>query len=298
MVVALVVAGLALIAGGGLLWQVHRIVHPMRSVEVVGETVASLVQYEDVTFPSADGTRLAGWLFPSRPSAPAVVLCHDVGEGKAGRMNLAVQLQKAGFTVLAFDFRGHGQSDGQGTSLGIAEARDIMGAVRFLAEGDDQGRAPVKEFGLYGIGMGAHAAILAAREDTRVRVLVLDGPYPDVGWRLRRELFGGWKLGARWLAGPAETAFNLLRRTRIKRYRAADVLPTLTGREILLIAPAGDHELAEQVRMLYETIPEQRNADGNLLVLPSAGAGTLFGENMQLYRHRTVSFFTNRLKPE
>ena len=298
MIAALIVAGLALIAVGGLLWQVHRVVHPRRNVEMVGETVTSLVRYEEVTFQSSDGILLAGWFFPNRPSAPAVVLCHDAGEGKAGRMNIAVPLQKAGFQVLSFDFRGHGESEGQGTSFGIAEARDILGAVRFLAKGDDQGRAPVKEFGLYGIGMGAHAAILAAHEDIRIRVLVLDGPYPDAGWRLRRELFGGWRFGARWLGGPGETVFNLLRRTRIKRYRAADVLPSLTGREILLIAPAGDHELAEQVRMLYETIPEQRNADGNLVILPSAAGGALFGENMKLYRQRAVSFFTNRLKPE
>ncbi len=292
-----VLAGIAVVAGGTLVWQVDRVIHPPRVVEAVGETVAALVRYEEIRFESAERLPLSGWLFHNRPGAPAVVVCHDAGGSKASLMNIAVPLQKAGFVVLAFDFRGHGASDGDGTSLGIAEARDILGAVRFLAQGDDEGRAPVKEVGVYGIGMGAHAAILAAREESRIRTLVLDGPYPDAGWRLHREIFGSWGFGSRWLSSPCDFAFNLLRRTRIARYRASDVLPLLTGRDILLIAPAGDYELAEEVRALFAAIPEQRDADGNLVTLPSAGNGTLFGENMALYRQRVVSFFSERLNP-
>lgn len=286
-----------LVVGGALFWLVNHAVHPPRIVEVVGETVTSLVRYEEVRFPSSDRVPLTGLLFRNRPGAHAIVLCHDSGGEKSSLMNIAMPLQKAGFVVLAFDFRGHGESDGNGTSFGIEEARDILGAVRFLAEGDEKGRTPAEEVGVYGIGMGAHAAILAAREDVRIRALVLDGPYPDAGWKLRREIFGNSGFGGSWLAAPSEFAFNLLRRTRIARYRAADVLPALTGRDILLIAPAGDHALAEEVRALFATIPEQRNADGSMVTLPSAGAGTLFGENLQLYRQRVVTFFTGRLNP-
>jgi pimeloyl-ACP methyl ester carboxylesterase len=297
-VLAVVLVGLVVLAAGTLLWQVERAVHPTRKVEAVGETVTALVRYEEVRFESADGVPLAGWLFRNRPGAAVVVLCHDAGGGKSALMNIAAPLQTAGFIVLALDFRGHGESRGEGTTFGIAESRDILGAVRYLAEGDDEGRTPAKEVGVYGIGMGAHAAILAAREDTRIRVLVLDGPYSDAGWRLRREIFGSWEFGARWLSTPCEVAFNLLRRTHIKRYRAADVLPALTGRDILLIAPAGDQELAEEVRSLYTSIPEQRNTDGNLVTLPSAGTGALFGENIQIYQQRVVSFLDGRLNQE
>ena len=296
--IAAVPACLAALAAGVLLWQVHRAVHPPRAVEGVGETVSALVRFEEIRFEASDGVPLSGWLFGNRPGAPGVVLCHDFGSGKASLLTMAVPLQKAGFIVLAFDFRGHGDSRGDGTSLGIAEARDVLGAVRFLVEGDEEGgRKPVREVGIYGIGMGAHAAVLAAGEDPRVRALVLDGLYPDAGWKLRREMFGGRGLGQSLLSTPSEMAFNLLRRTRIARFRAADVLPSLTGRDILLIAPAGDYALAEEVRTLFDTIPDQRNADGNLVTLPSAAAGTLFGENLRLYRQRIESFFTDRLHP-
>lgn len=295
--IAATAAVLVVVALGALVWSVNRAVHPARVVETVGETVSTLVRYEEVTFPAVDQVPLAGWLFRNRPGSPAVILCHDAGSGKSSLMTIAVPLQKAGFAVLAIDFRGHGESGGSGTTFGVDESRDIQGAVRFLAEGDDQGRTPVKEVGVYGIGMGAHAAVLAAREDTRIRTLVLDGLYPDAGWKLRRELFGNWRFGSRWLGATAETVFNLLRRTRADRFTASEALPGLTGRDILLIAPSGDHDLAEEVRRLYETIPEQLNADGNLVTLPSAGTGTLFGENMQLYRQRVVAFFAGRLRP-
>ncbi|HZT80344.1 MAG TPA: alpha/beta fold hydrolase [Gemmataceae bacterium] len=73
---------------------------------------------KDVTFETADGVRLSGTFYASSSpkvnasEAPAVLLLHELegNSNEAGWEELATELSKRGFAVLAFDFRGHGNS--------------------------------------------------------------------------------------------------------------------------------------------------------------------------------------------
>src|SRR5215475_4904312 len=68
---------------------------------------------DKVRFQTIDGVDLHGTFYPSgKSNPPTVILLHAVGENskKKGWVHLAEELQKKGFAVLTFDFRGHGQS--------------------------------------------------------------------------------------------------------------------------------------------------------------------------------------------
>src|SRR5262249_8729050 len=68
---------------------------------------------DKVRFQTIDGVDLHGTFYPSgKSNPPTVLLLHAVGENskKKGWVHLAEELQKKGFAVLTFDFRGHGQS--------------------------------------------------------------------------------------------------------------------------------------------------------------------------------------------
>jgi len=56
--------------------------------------------------------------------------------------------------------------------------------------------------------MGAFAAVLAARDRPALRVLVLDGLYPDVGYPLVRRAFDGWEVGVEHLAFLPRAIFS------------------------------------------------------------------------------------------
>ena len=152
-----------------------------------------------------------------------------------------------------------------------------------------------KRVGLYGVGMGAHAAVLAAADQPRASVLVLDGLYPDAGYPLAREVWSGWSFGVRRLAFLPRSLFALTANVSIGAQRAADALPRLTGRDLLLVAPENDPSLSEEMRRMYDAIPDQLDADGNLVFLPATIGEGLYGEELSRYHDRVTGFFRNRL---
>jgi hypothetical protein len=75
---------------------------------------------EEVTFDTADGVKIKGtyWPSPKQHKAPTILLLHDFDVTKGGDSHqngwdsLGDALNKKGYAVLSFDFRGHGKSTG------------------------------------------------------------------------------------------------------------------------------------------------------------------------------------------
>src|SRR5262249_21373057 len=70
--------------------------------------------FEKAKFFTADHVELMGRFYPSfkGKKAPSVICLHKIGSdsSKDGWDKLAESLQKKGYAVLVFDFRGHGDS--------------------------------------------------------------------------------------------------------------------------------------------------------------------------------------------
>jgi len=91
------------------------------------------VGMEDAHFVSGDGTKLHGW-FVEHPAAKAHVLfCHGNGEHVSDLgpwlRSLSDELQ---ISVLAFDYRGYGRSEGKPFERGVLD--DAEAAQKWLAE--------------------------------------------------------------------------------------------------------------------------------------------------------------------
>ena len=277
----------------GAVLRVHATIHPPRRAEAPPDLQTMQLELEQVEFPAVDGVRLSGWHVPGDPGRSPIVLCHDLGRSRASLFGLAFDLSRSGFPLLLFDFRGHGSSAGDHSTLGIEEKRDILGAVDFLSSRSEyHGRS----VGVYGVGMGAHAAALAAVDRRSIRVLVLDELYPDASFLLSRRVFAGWGVGVRRLGFLPEAIFVLLTGSRMDEARAADVVPRLRERDVLLLAASGDAALAVEIERIYQSIPEQRYVDGNLELLPASQSQGLFGEERNRHHGRVRDFFATRLE--
>ena len=74
-----------------------------------------VVNTELINITTVDGVKLRGNFYLSaKKNAPVVIMLHPIGEGKSSRVQdwkkLAETLQKKGYSVVTFDFRGHGES--------------------------------------------------------------------------------------------------------------------------------------------------------------------------------------------
>jgi alpha/beta superfamily hydrolase len=122
-----------------------------------------------VHFIAGDGVRLEGRLTPGAPER-AVVLCHPhplYGGSMLTPVIMTVEqaFQEAGFTTLAFNFRGVGGSEGT-HGEGKAEVHDVSGALSYLAL--TLGASPRFQ-AIAGYSFGSHVGAMTAAADPRVK---------------------------------------------------------------------------------------------------------------------------------
>ena len=125
----------------------------------------------DVTFVARDGVRLSGWYVPGRNGA-AVVLLHGSHGTRVDTLAHLRMLAAAGYAVLAYDARGHGQSSGQTNALGWLGTEDLAGAVAFL---DRQPGVDPRQIAALGLSMGAEEALRGAASRVALRAVIADG---------------------------------------------------------------------------------------------------------------------------
>jgi pimeloyl-ACP methyl ester carboxylesterase len=117
----------------------------------------------------------------------AVVLCHGITATRGGVVHGSHVLERAGFRVITYDARGHGESDPapDGEGYGYPELVDDLGRV--IAEVGLGGERVL----LAGSSMGAHTAVAyALRHPQRLAGLAVIGPaYPGEPIPLETEAY-------------------------------------------------------------------------------------------------------------
>lgn len=136
------------------------------------------MDYEEVSFPSKDGVPLEGWLIPgdsdrlliinhpmtcNRYGFPGHLAPYDqmFGGFEVDFLPELKHLHEAGYTILTYDLRNcglSGQGNGGFSGLGLLEARDVFGSVRYARSREDL--AGMK-LGLFSRCMGGNSTIIA-----------------------------------------------------------------------------------------------------------------------------------------
>jgi alpha-beta hydrolase superfamily lysophospholipase len=129
---------------------------------------------QPVVFSSASGATLHGWLVAGQPGKGVVILMHGVHANRLALTTRAQFLSQAGYSVLLFDFQGHGESTGTNITFGFLESRDATAAVNFVHE-----KFTGEKIGVIGVSLGAASALLAD-PPLPVNALVLESSYPTI----------------------------------------------------------------------------------------------------------------------
>lgn len=143
---------------------------------------------DEVSFTAADGVRLHGWWFRGSSGAPLLIWFHGNAGNITGRKPMAEELAARGVSVLLFDYRGFGKSDGSPSESALY--RDALGAYDFAVA---SGVSP-DDIALYGESIGGPYAAYVAKE-RRVRSVIIESSFPSLaalGNALYRPLPLGW----------------------------------------------------------------------------------------------------------
>jgi uncharacterized protein len=154
-------------------WRVYH--PPPRPVRQRPDSVG--LAAERVMVPGAGGLPLACWWIPAAGPADVVVVGHGIRRDSGSVMGLARQLHDAGYHVLTYDMRNHGESAqdhllrGQSALTGIDHHR----VVQYVA---GRPEAAGRKIALIGFSMTSWTAMWAARrEPDLVRAVICDsGP--------------------------------------------------------------------------------------------------------------------------
>ncbi|HWP97625.1 MAG TPA: alpha/beta fold hydrolase [Syntrophomonadaceae bacterium] len=214
--------------------------------------------FENVVFPSRlDGLHMKGWLIPAAGSDKTVIFAHGYRKNRLNSnipiLAIAQYLNGKGYNILMFDFRNSGESEGNLTSVGQYEVRDLLGAVDFI-----KARPQIsQEVILYGFSMGAATAILAGAREPVVNAIIADSPFADLSSYLNNNL----SVWSGLPSFPFNRAFFLVvpPLTGLKPDTVSPIneINQLNGRPLLLIHGEEDIDVPiENSEMLKKAYPQ------------------------------------------
>lgn len=154
------------------------------------------LEYEDVTFKSADGTKLHGWYVPHQAPRAVVLFAHGNAGNVSTRAKTLKELnERHDAAVFIFDYRGYGKSEGKPSEEGVLA--DARAARKWLAKrtGFDE-----SDIVLMGRSLGGGVMVDLAAKDG-CRGLILESTFtsiPDVAGRLLPLLPTGWLMTQRF----------------------------------------------------------------------------------------------------
>jgi fermentation-respiration switch protein FrsA (DUF1100 family) len=114
---------------------------------------------------------------PSR-SHPGLVLGHGTAQTKKSLVNQGEFFSRAGYVVLAIDYRSFGESEGEprGQLFPLNQVEDFRNGVSFLQRADGVNRDRI---GIWGTSNSGGTVIYAAAVDPRIKAVVAQVPVVD-----------------------------------------------------------------------------------------------------------------------
>ena len=231
----LTVIALAVLLYGGaaaaLYFGQHRLVFQPMDLLVADPSLVGL-SHEEVRFQAEDGTTLHGWFVPSAEATHTLLFCHGNAGNISHRLRTLELLHGLGQSVLIFDYRGYGHSEGRPSEAGVLA--DGSAAWRYLTE--TRGIAP-EQIVVMGRSLGGAVAAAVAQSHP-ARALILESTFTSVP-ELAADLYP-------WL--PART-LSRVRLDTLHRVRRLEI-------PVLVIHSPGDEIVPiDHGRRLYEAVP-------------------------------------------
>ncbi|MBL0268825.1 MAG: alpha/beta fold hydrolase [Chitinophagaceae bacterium] len=243
---------------------------------------APVFAIDTVRLQTKQGLAINAWYAPADTTAKGtVILFHGIGGSKMTLIDEVNEFRYLGYNIMMVDFRGHGNSEGNRTTIGYREAEEVRLAYDFVRQKGEQ------HIFIYGSSMGAVSVARAVYlYEMKLSGLILEMPFYSLQTYL--------KARAAQIGFPAqpfafftsfwiglEKGFNGYKH-KTTRYAAAIKCP------VLLTWGTLDHYVNEkEIRTIYEAIPGPHK---RLVVYEGASHESLLRKDPEKWRTSTESF--------
>jgi fermentation-respiration switch protein FrsA (DUF1100 family) len=246
------------------------------------------LEFQWVEFKSLDGISLRGWYIPAEAAARGtIVYCHGLNRTRIEMLPEAVFGHSLGYNGLVFDLRHQGRSDGSITTLGYQERLDVEGAVRFVLRQEGAARPVV----LWGVSMGAAAALMAAADSTDVAAVISDSSFDSFIGTLRHHLKLFLHIPGFPIANEVGYWTAWRGNFRLAEFDLVHAVERIGTRPILFVAVEGDRRMPPAIaQTLYDHTSSPLK---KTIVLPGRRHGEGFNQATEPYEKAVTDFLAS-----
>ncbi len=244
--------------------------------------------FEAVTLTSPFDVPLSGWYIPSQNGA-AIIVLHGYGGDRVGELPRAAMLAQAGYGVLLYDMRGHGESSPVLRSYGWADVVDVDTAVTWLQNRDD---VDPERIGIFGFSIGGQVALRAAAQLDTIQAVVADG----AGFANNDDFPPLHSLGEQIIGiGNSIVYKGVEWRTGFKAPAAViEIIDEIAPRPLFLIAAGEAEEIEPRIVQNYYDYAQEPKT---IWLIPEAGHGGGPTARPEEYAERLISILDKVLLP-
>jgi hypothetical protein len=285
---------------------IHRLTHPSRT-ELYGsprdfQLIMQKPMWFEEKWKNSDSTQTVGWLLSRGMPAPAIILSHGYGSNRSELLTLAFELWKAGYNVLVYDLRGHGESPVKWSGLGTYEKDDLLSAIKFLRNRTNETGQPLLDgrVGLYGVDIGGYISLVASTQDPMIKAVAVDSVYPDVSHFMSHQLrkivgsdsaVANRVVDSHWTTQLTKLAMQVYLMRREDSAPALDSVATASGRKLLFITGKNSGGLGGMTRQLHDAAKDQKQ----IVEVEQSRLIRLYDEASSEYDRRVVAFFNEAI---
>lgn len=299
-----------LVLGVGVLglsfYLIHHLAHPLPT-QLYGsphdfEIILQKQMWTDEKWKNLDATQSVGWFLTREKPGPAIILSHAYGSNRSELLSLSFELWKAGYHILVYDLRGHGESPVKWSGLGTYEAEDLLSAITYLKGMKTDGGQKLIDgrIGLYGVDVGGYASIVASSQDPMVKAVAVDSVYPDVSHFIKARMRGfmgtksDWAntlVESKWTSRLTDLSMQVYLLRREDSVPALDSVTSTHGRRFLYIAGKDTGEQEEMTKDLASKTKDQKE----VVEIQDCRLKRLYDKAATSYDARVVQFFRESL---
>jgi len=251
------------------------------------------LKFQTIAFDSSDGILIRGWYIPAAgPPRGTIIFCHGQNRTRIEMLPEAVLAHGLGYDGVLLDFRNQGQSGLAIMTVGYSERLDVLGAVDYARR---ELHAP-HPYVVWGVSMGAAAALLAASESKNIDAVISDSSFlsfEDTAYHHWRLFFRHipsypmvWEI-THWVASRGN--FDL------SDFDLRKAVERINPRPILFVAVAGDRRMPPSVA---QTLDALATSPGKMLViLPGTRHGEGFNSGHEQYQEAVKQFLAKLQTP-